>query len=98
MSIEKDSGQWSFETDIVVIGGGGCGLSAALAAGHGGAEVLLLEKQQQPLSNTSRSGGMIPAAGTRLQQAAGVNETPEDFAEDIFRKNGHTSKSRPQFD
>lgn len=91
MSIERDTGQWSFETDVVVVGGGGCGLSASLAAGQGGAEVLLLEKQQKPSSNTARSGGMIPAAGTRLQKEAGIEETPEDFAEDIFRKNGNTS-------
>lgn len=91
MAVERDTGQWSFETEVVVIGGGGCGLAAALAAGQGGAEVLLLEKQQRPLSNTARSGGMIPAAGTRLQKAAGIEESPEDFAADIFRKNGHTS-------
>ena len=36
---------------------------------------------------------MIPAAGTRLQQAAGIHETPESFAEDIFNKNHHTSDS-----
>ena len=91
MSSEHNSGKWSFDTDVVVVGSGGCGLSAAIAAGQGGAEVLLLEKQKQPLSNTARSGGMIPAAGTRLQAEAGILETPEEFSEDIFRKNGHTS-------
>ena len=91
MGIERDSGQWSFETDVVIVGGGGCGLTAAMAAAQGGAEVFVLEKQPRPWSNTARSGGMIPAAGTRFQKTAGIEETPEDFAEDIFRKNNHTS-------
>jgi fumarate reductase flavoprotein subunit len=62
-----------------------------MAAAEGGAAVLVLEKQPRPLSNTARSGGMIPAAGARFQKAAGIEETAEDFAEDIFRKNEHTS-------
>ncbi len=89
MPIERDTGEWSFETEIVVIGGGGCGLTAAVAAGQLGAEVLVLEKQETPLSNTQRSYGMIPAGGTRLQKAAGVEETPEDYAQDILNKNHH---------
>mgnify|MGYP000868814390 FL=1 len=56
-----------------------------------GAEVLVLEKQVRPWGNTARSGGMIPAAGTRFQRAAGIVETADDFAADIFAKNGHTS-------
>lgn len=91
MGIERDTGKWSFETEIVVVGGGGCGLAAAMAAAQGGAEVFVLEKQPRPWPNTARSGGMVPAAGTRFQKAAGIEETAEDFANDIFRKNKHTS-------
>lgn len=87
MTIERDNGQWSFETDIVIVGGGGCGLTAGVIAGELGAEVLILEKQERPLSNTQRSYGMVPAGGTRLQEAAGVHETPEDFVRDIMSKN-----------
>ena len=82
---------WSFETDVIVVGSGGCGLTAAIAAAQGGVEVFVLEKQARPWSNTSRSYGMIPAAGTRFQREAGVEETPEDFANDIFEKNHHAS-------
>ena len=38
------------ETDVVVIGGGGAGLSAAVEAANHGAEVVLLEKM--PFSST----------------------------------------------
>ncbi len=86
-----DTGRFDLEADVVVVGGGGCGLTAAIAAAQGGAEVLVLEKQARPWCNTARSGGMIPAAGTRLQRAAGIVETPEAMAEDILRKNGRAS-------
>jgi fumarate reductase flavoprotein subunit len=82
---------YDLEADVVVVGAGGCGLTAAIAAAQGGAEVLVLEKQARPWCNTARSGGMIPAAGTRLQRAAGVVEAPEAMAEDILRKNGGAS-------
>ncbi len=91
MTIFHNITNWSFDTDIAVIGSGGCGLAAALAAVQGGAEVMVFEKQQRPWSNTARSGGMIPAAGTRFQRAAGIEETPEDLAADIFHKNQNTS-------
>ncbi len=91
MSIQRDTGSWSFETDIAIVGSGGCGLTAAMAAAHGGVEAIVFEKQSRPWSNTARSGGMIPAAATRFQKLAGILETPEDFAADIFRKNHNTS-------
>ena len=91
MSIKKTPAQWTFVTDVAVVGSGGCGLTAAIAAAQAGAEGVIFEKQARPWSNTARSGGMIPAAGTRFQRAAGIEETPDDFAADILRKNGHTS-------
>ncbi|MCS6801751.1 MAG: FAD-dependent oxidoreductase [Chloroflexota bacterium] len=79
--------RWDVEADVVVVGAGGCGVTAALAAGERGASVLLLDRDHRPVANTARSGGMIPAAGTRLQRAAGIEETPEQFAADILAKN-----------
>jgi flavocytochrome c len=89
--IVRDAGRFDLEADVVVVGGGGCGLTAAIAAAQGGVEVLVLEKQARPWCNTARSGGMIPAAGTRFQRAAGIVEAPDAMAEDILRKNGRAS-------
>ena len=58
--------------DVLVIGAGGCGLVAALAANDLGAEVAVVEKQDRPMGNTVLSSGSIPGAGTRFQRAAGV--------------------------
>ena len=89
-----DAAEVSFdvETDVLIIGGGGTGLVGALAAvDHTDGTVTVLEKSDRIGGNTSLSTGMIPAAGTRLQREAGIEETYEDMAADILAKNhGHT--------
>ena len=82
---------WDIEVDVLVIGGGGCGLVAALAAAEKGAQVFLVEKDKNPGGNTSLSQAMVPAAGTRLQKEAGVDDSPELMAEDILEYNGYES-------
>jgi fumarate reductase flavoprotein subunit len=82
---------WDVEVDVLVIGCGGCGLIAALSAAQAGASVLVVEKEERAGGNTSLSQGMIPAAGTRLQKEAGVEDSPEWMAEDILAKNHHES-------
>jgi fumarate reductase flavoprotein subunit len=71
---------------VVVVGAGGAGAMAALAVRGSGAEVLLLERDASPAGATARSTGMIPAAGTRVQAACGVADTPDQFALDIQAK------------
>ncbi len=77
---------WDIETDVAVVGGGACGLVASLAAAEKGGEGLLLEKEKKLGGNTALSQGMIPAAGTRFQSAARIDDSPELMAEDIFEK------------
>ncbi len=77
---------------LVVVGAGGCGMVAALAAARSGGRVLLLEKGEEPGGNTVLSTGLIPAAGTRFQREAGIlDDTPELMADDIFAKNDYHS-------
>lgn len=83
-----DAAQAKFEysVPVVVIGAGACGLTAALAVKERGVEVLVLERDDKPSGSTSLSTGLIPAAGTRLQRAAGIDDTPELLAKDIIAK------------
>lgn len=74
--------------DVVVVGGGGCGLTAAVAAAQQGARVRLLEKEAALGGNTARSVGSVPGAGTRFQQAARVTDTPQLFLDDLTRLTG----------
>ncbi len=71
-------------TEVLVVGGGGAGLSAAVEAATQGAKVVLIDKAANPGGTTMLAGGGIDAAGSRLQQEAGITVTPEQFAQDIF--------------
>ncbi len=71
---------------VLVIGAGACGCTAALAAHEAGVGVMILERDETPRGNTSLSGGQIPAAGTKLQKAGGIDDTPEILAQDLIRK------------
>jgi fumarate reductase (CoM/CoB) subunit A len=59
------------ETDILVIGGGGAGMRAAIAAAEMGKQVILLSKG--PLSRT----GITPVAGEGVEGAVNEGDTPE---------------------
>lgn len=74
--------------DVVIIGAGACGLSAALAARDAGASALVIERDPTPRGTTAMSTGLVPAAGTPEQAAAGIVDTPEQFAADIVAKHG----------
>ncbi len=71
---------------IVIVGAGAAGLIAALAAREAGADVLVLERDHTPSGSTSLSAGLVPAAGTRWQRAAGVQDSADLFAADIMAK------------
>ena len=71
---------------VLVAGAGACGAAAALAARDAGAEVLMLEQDLVPRGTTSMSQGLICAAGTKAQAAAGIDDTPDLFFADILAK------------
>ena len=48
----------------------------------------MIERDAVPAGSTALSSGFIPAAGTRVQRAAGVADSVDDFAADILAKTG----------
>lgn len=80
-SIEKENEEK--ETQVVVIGGGGAGFAAAITAKEAGAEVILLEKLPTVGGNTQISGGEYAAPANEIQQAEGIEDSPELFAQDM---------------
>lgn len=75
------------EAELVIVGAGAAGLTAALAARAAGAAPLVLERDAVPAGSTALSAGLIMAAGTSFQRARGVADSPALMAGDILRKN-----------
>jgi len=67
-----------FKTEIVVIGAGGAGLAAAVAAAELGAKVTVLEKRRVSGGNTVFAAGMF-AAETSMQKGMNIDARNEDF-------------------
>lgn len=88
MPVLKAAGRtFPTRTQVLIVGAGACGTIAALAAKEHGAEVLVLERDAKPTGSTSLSGGQIPAAGTKLQRAAGLmDDAPDILANDLINK------------
>ena len=74
------------EVEVLVVGAGACGMTAAMAASEQGAEVLVLERDSKPSGSTSLSSGFIPASGTRWKKEKEIEDDPELFAKDIQQK------------
>ena len=74
------------EAEVLIVGGGAAGMVAALAAAEAGAEPVVVERDAVPRGSTALSAGLIPAGGTRWQEAAGIDDDAERFAADIRRK------------
>ncbi|MDP1795276.1 MAG: FAD-dependent oxidoreductase, partial [Acidimicrobiales bacterium] len=62
--------------DVVVVGGGAAGMSAAIEASQAGASVMLVDGEGQLGGSSALSGGIIMAAGTSVQRAAGIEDDP----------------------
>ena len=86
MPVLREIPSFELEVPIVIVGAGACGCAAALAAADAGAEAIILERDAKPAGNTSLSGGQIIGAGTKLQKAAGVDDTPAFLAQDLISK------------
>jgi fumarate reductase flavoprotein subunit len=72
---------------VVVIGGGACGLIAALSIRAAGQDVVVVERDRAPSGSTALSSGFVPAAGTSFQRSIGViDDTPDLLAADVLAK------------
>jgi len=72
--------RWDMETDVAVLGCGGGGVSAAIEARDGGADVVIFEAASGPGGSTALSAGVLYlGGGTRLQKVLGFEDTVENM-------------------
>ena len=69
---------WDQTTDVLVVGSGGGGMTAALMARDRGADALLMEKSGLYGGSTAMSGGSIWIPNNHLMKRAGLSDSPEE--------------------
>jgi fumarate reductase flavoprotein subunit len=76
------------DVDVLVVGSGIAGLSAAVAAREAGAARVLVAESTDVVGGSSRlSGGLVMGAGTQFQRAAGIVDTADDLYHDYLALN-----------
>lgn len=72
---------WDQETEIVIVGSGCSGLSAAVEATRKGAKVIVLDKRAVAGGDIVLSAGVFYSAKTKYHVAAGITEgvSPEEY-------------------
>lgn len=66
------------EADVIVVGSGAAGYTAAICAARRGARVLMLEKAGMPGGTTAKSGGVWWTPNNSLMRKAGLTDPRED--------------------
>ena len=83
--------RWSVETEVIVVGFGAAGASAAIEAARAGAHVTLFEATSGNGGTSALSGGEIylgGGGGTPIQRAAGFDDRTEDLYKYLLMAGG----------
>ncbi len=82
---KKLPAKWDEEVDIVVVGSGFAGLTAAYEAKKAGANVIVIDKMPVAGGNSAINGGIMGVPGTEIQKEKGIEDSPELMAEDMMK-------------
>lgn len=84
-AVKQSDIRWNETADVIVVGSGFAGLTAAVEARNSGASVIVIEKMRAPGGNSIISDGGIAAAGTEEQRKAGIEDSPDLMYQDMLR-------------
>ena len=85
-----DAGGWNLQCDVLVIGYGAAGASAAIAARKSGANVIVADRFDGR-GASAKSGGIVYAGGgTPHQKKAGYDDTPEEMFKYLRMETGNS--------
>ncbi len=96
-TVEKENDE-TIDTDVVVVGMGLAGATAAVSAVDEGVKVVAIEKAGAAGGSSKYSGGFITAVGTKQAQEEGVTITADDYfasynaQEDLSEKKDETDR------
>jgi fumarate reductase flavoprotein subunit len=80
--------KWDAEADVVIVGGGAAGCTAALSAVDAGANVIVLESAPVLGGAGSLCIGSVTVPLSGLQKKAGIVDNADDYMEDIMHRAG----------
>ncbi|MDO4633718.1 MAG: FAD-dependent oxidoreductase [Eubacteriales bacterium] len=78
----------ALDTDLVIVGGGGAGMTAAIKAAEYGLDVVLVEKMSFMGGAISISGGNQVVSGSQMQKDLGVTDDSAESMVEDFMANG----------
>ncbi len=79
--------------DVVIVGAGGAGMSAALAAKEKGLKPVILEKMPVAGGNTLKASSGMNASETKVQKKAGVKDSNDKFYKETL-EGGHGTNDK----
>lgn len=74
--------------DVLVVGAGGAGAAAASQAAANGAATIVIEKSASQMGSSVLALGTFYGAGTQLQKAAGIEDSPDGLLDYLMSRNG----------
>lgn len=77
--------------DLVIVGAGGAGMTAAIEAKDAGLNPVILEKMPVAGGNTSKSSSGMNASETKFQKADGITDSNDAFYEETLKGGGGTN-------
>ncbi len=86
----EDYADETHEADILIVGGGLAGITAALSATENGGDVILIEAKEYLGGNSVLSTGTFILAGTTIQADLGIEDDPETFYNWCLENSGYT--------
>ena len=77
--------------DVIIVGSGGAGLSAAIQAKEAGLNPVILEKMPTAGGNTTKSSAGMNASQTKFQEKEGIKDSNDKFYEESLKGGKRTN-------
>ena len=77
--------------DVIIVGSGGAGMTAAIEAKDAGMNPVILEKMPMAGGNTSKASAGLNASETSVEKSQGVTDSNDKFYEETLKGGGGTN-------